>query len=85
MWSVYGCSYGDWLYILTFTGWYLMIESTITLFRVRATYLFKSYDGDMSCGVREKYFLNEQEAIAYGIRVSKGSKGCTYSVTSFEV
>lgn len=59
--------------------------STITLFRVRATYLFKGYDGDMCTGIRERYFTNEGEAIAFGIAVSKGSKGCTYSVTPFTV
>ena len=57
---------------------------TITLYRVRATYLFKGYAGDMCTGISERYFTSEQDAIAYGIRVSKGSRGCTYSVTLIE-
>jgi len=62
-----------------------MNDRVITLYRVRATYLFPGYDGDMCTGITERYFMSEMDAIAYGVRVSKGSKGCTYSVTPFEV
>lgn len=59
--------------------------TTITLFCVRATRLFRSYDGDMVVSMTERYFLSEADAITFGTAYSKGSKGCTYSVTSFDV